>query len=33
MNFVPALIVTALAIVVLIVNGKLGEVPADAEIE
>ena len=33
MNFVPALIVTALAIVVLNVNGKLGEVPADAEIE
>ena len=33
MTFVPSLIVTALALVVMFVNGKLGEVPADAEIE
>ena len=32
-SIVPSVIVTALAIVVMIVNGKLGDVPADAEIE
>ena len=32
-NILPALIVTVLAVLVLFVNSKLGDVPADAEIE
>lgn len=33
MNFIPSLVVTALALVIIFINSKLGEVPADAEIE
>ena len=33
MTVVPAVIVTVLALVVILVNGRLGDVPADAEIE
>lgn len=33
MNIIPALVITVLAVAVIFVNSKLGDVPADAEIE